>query len=156
MRIMLEPQAEAGRSTGHHRSLGGDEFGHNRIDSHGPLLGSLTLGECLEEALGLKPRAEQEGEAEPESQKGEHGLIIPVSRCNIPFMVEDLQALEDRLKAVATLVDRLRSENQSLRASLTLSEVNVVTLRHQIEDASQRIESLLKSGQPQGNQMAKP
>lgn len=63
-------------------------------------------------------------------------------------MVEDLQALEDRLKAVASLVDRLRSENQSLRASLTLSEVNVAALRQQIEDAGERIESLLKSGQP--------
>ncbi|MDA0846606.1 MAG: hypothetical protein O2997_00075 [Proteobacteria bacterium] len=63
-------------------------------------------------------------------------------------MVEDLQALEDRLKAVASLVDRLRSENQSLRASLTLSEVTVAALRQQIEDAGERIEALLKSGQP--------
>ena len=148
MRIVPEPQSEAGRSTGHHRSLGRDELGHNSIDSHGPLLGGLALGECLEEALSPKARAEQEGQAEPESQKGVHSLIISASRCNIPFMVEDLQALEDRLKAVASLVDRLRSENQSLRASLTLSEVTVAALRQQIEDAGERIEALLKSGQP--------
>jgi predicted RNase H-like nuclease (RuvC/YqgF family) len=92
-------------------------------------------------------RAPEQAKAEREEVQDAHTGIIPACRCNILGMIEDLQILEDRLKAVASLVERLRSENQSLRASLTMSEATVASLRQQMDDASQRIEALLKGNQ---------
>ena len=97
--------------------------------------------------MGWHGRAPQQTKANGEEVQDSHTGIIPASRCNILCMIEDLQILEDRLKAVASLVERLRSENQSLRASLTMSEATVASLRQQMDDASQRIEALLKGNQ---------
>ncbi|MFM1928122.1 MAG: hypothetical protein RIR28_705 [Pseudomonadota bacterium] len=97
--------------------------------------------------MGWQGGAPEETEANGEEVQDAHTGIIPACRCNIRGMIEDLQILEDRLKAVALLVERLRSENQSLRASLTMSEATVASLRQQMDDASQRIEALLKGNQ---------
>jgi chromosome segregation ATPase len=58
-------------------------------------------------------------------------------------MLEDFDALTDKLVELASRMSSLRAENQHLRARLADSDVELETLRRRIGGATERIDALL-------------
>jgi predicted nucleic acid-binding Zn-ribbon protein len=59
-------------------------------------------------------------------------------------MLTELDALHDKLQAVHAVLESLRQENLRLRTQLSASEQQVQSLAHRIEQASSRLDTLLK------------
>lgn len=59
-------------------------------------------------------------------------------------MLSELDTLRDRIEALATSLHRLRLENRNLRESLRTSQSQAKDLQTRIDQASQRIESILQ------------
>ncbi|MGA0036832.1 MAG: hypothetical protein ACO3HD_00755 [Burkholderiaceae bacterium] len=56
----------------------------------------------------------------------------------------ELDALHDKLQAVQAVLESLRQENLRLRTQLSASEQQVQSLAQRIEQASSRLDTLLK------------
>ena len=59
-------------------------------------------------------------------------------------MLTELDALHDKLQAVQAVLESLRQENLRLRTQLSASEQQVQSLVQRIEQASSRLDTLLK------------
>lgn len=59
-------------------------------------------------------------------------------------MLTELDALHDKLQAVQVVLESLRQENLRLRTQLSASEQQVQSLAQRIEQASDRLDTLLK------------
>ena len=59
-------------------------------------------------------------------------------------MLTELDALHDNLQAVQAVLEALRQENLRLRTQLSASEQQVQSLAQRIEQASSRLDTLLK------------
>ncbi|MFZ9070019.1 MAG: hypothetical protein ACO3UK_03580 [Burkholderiaceae bacterium] len=59
-------------------------------------------------------------------------------------MLTELDALHDKLQAVQAVLESLRQENLRLRTQLSASEQQVQSLAQRIEQASSRLDTLLK------------
>ncbi|MFZ9141177.1 MAG: hypothetical protein ACO21C_06900 [Burkholderiaceae bacterium] len=59
-------------------------------------------------------------------------------------MLTELDALHDKLQAIQAVLESLRQENLRLRTQLSASEQQVQSLAHRIEQASSRLDTLLK------------
>ena len=59
-------------------------------------------------------------------------------------MLTELDALHDKLQAVQAVLESLRQENLRLRTQLSASEQQVQSLANRIEQASSRLDTLLK------------
>lgn len=59
-------------------------------------------------------------------------------------MLTELDALHDKLQAVQAVVESLRQENLRLRTQLSASEQQVQSMAQRIEQASSRLDTLLK------------
>ncbi|MEY3971500.1 MAG: hypothetical protein RLZZ80_1198 [Pseudomonadota bacterium] len=59
-------------------------------------------------------------------------------------MLTELDALHDKLQAVQAVLEALRQENLRLRTQLSASEQQVQSLAQRIEQASSRLDTLLK------------
>jgi predicted nuclease with TOPRIM domain len=59
-------------------------------------------------------------------------------------MIKELDLLQDRINSVSTTLQRLRAENKKLRESLVTAEENNRHLQSRIDQASERLENLLK------------
>jgi predicted nuclease with TOPRIM domain len=60
-------------------------------------------------------------------------------------MIKELDLLQDRITSVSTTLQRLRTENKNLRESLLSSEEKNRQLQSRIDQASERLENLLKT-----------
>jgi predicted nuclease with TOPRIM domain len=60
-------------------------------------------------------------------------------------MIKELDLLQDRITSVSTTLQRLRAENKKLRESLLSSEEKNRQLQSRIDQASERLENLLKA-----------
>ncbi len=60
-------------------------------------------------------------------------------------MIKELDLLQDRITSVSTTLQRLRSENKKLRESLVTAEEKNRHLQSRIDQASERLEKLLKT-----------
>ncbi|MGA1155292.1 MAG: hypothetical protein ACO3TR_05080, partial [Burkholderiaceae bacterium] len=60
-------------------------------------------------------------------------------------MIKELDLLQDRITSVSTTLQRLRAENKKLRESLLSSEQKNRQLQSRIDQASERLENLLKA-----------
>ncbi len=59
-------------------------------------------------------------------------------------MLEELDRLGERVSQLALLAQRLRDENQTMRADLTASQAEVRLLRSRLDAARARIETLIE------------
>ncbi len=59
-------------------------------------------------------------------------------------MIKELDLLQDRINSVSTTLQRLRAENKKLRESLVTAEEKNRHLQSRIDQASERLENLLK------------
>jgi predicted nucleic acid-binding Zn-ribbon protein len=59
-------------------------------------------------------------------------------------MLTELDALHDKLQAVQAVLESLRQENLRLRTQLSASEQQVQSMAQRIEQASSRLDTLLK------------
>lgn len=60
-------------------------------------------------------------------------------------MIKELDLLQDRITSVSTTLQRLRTENKNLRESFLSSEEKNRQLQSRIDQASERLENLLKT-----------
>ena len=60
-------------------------------------------------------------------------------------MIKELDLLQDRIASVSTTLQRLRAENKKLRESLMSSQEQNRRLQSRIDQASERLEGLLKT-----------
>lgn len=60
-------------------------------------------------------------------------------------MIKELDLLQDRINSVSTTLQRLRAENKKLRESLVTAEEKNRHLQSRIDQASERLENLLKA-----------
>jgi predicted nuclease with TOPRIM domain len=60
-------------------------------------------------------------------------------------MIKELDLLQDRITSVSTTLQRLRAENKKLRESLVTAEEKNRRLQSRIDQASERLENLLKT-----------
>ena len=60
-------------------------------------------------------------------------------------MIKELDLLQDRIASVSTTLQRLRTENKRLRESLMSSQEQNRQLQSRIDQASKRLEGLLKT-----------
>ena len=59
-------------------------------------------------------------------------------------MLTELDALHDKLQAVQAVLESLRQENLRLRTQLSAPEQQVQSMAQRIEQASSRLDTLLK------------
>ena len=60
-------------------------------------------------------------------------------------MIKELDLLQDRIASVSTTLQSLRTENKRLRESLMSSQEQNRRLQSRIDQASERLEGLLKT-----------
>ncbi|MEG0822311.1 MAG: hypothetical protein RR101_11255 [Burkholderiaceae bacterium] len=60
-------------------------------------------------------------------------------------MIEELDALADRIRELAQMIYALRTENQDLRARVASQEAELAAMRERVEIAGARLDSLVLS-----------
>jgi chromosome segregation ATPase len=68
-------------------------------------------------------------------------------------MLEELDALDAKMRDLAVHVRQLREENQSLRRQLAISQSELATLNERVTVATRRLDSLIEElpGEMRGN-----
>ena len=60
------------------------------------------------------------------------------------FMLEELTALDTKMRELAVHVRQLREENQNLRRQLAESQAELATLNERVAAATRRLDSLIE------------